>query len=174
MVASSYRPSVRGDSESAKSKSQSTESAFSGVLTPVSKLLESKGSDIYTIHPENLIHDAVKVLRDKRIGALLVTDDHENLVGILSERDIVRKMAELPGQTLPSEVRDLMTREVVTCGPEETIVGVLKTMTENRIRHLPVAKDGKLLGLVTIGDVVHHRMTELEFEAMRLKQLIVG
>jgi CBS domain-containing protein len=174
LVASSYRPSVRGDTQNNTSKSQSTDTALSGVLTPVSRLLAAKGNDVYSIGPGNTVHDAVKILREKRIGALLVIDENNKLTGILSERDIVRKMAEMPGKTLPSAVKDLMTKEVITCGPDETIVQVLKLMTEKRIRHIPVVQGDDLLGMITIGDVVHHRMAELEHEALRLKQLIVG
>jgi len=174
MVASSFRPPVRGDSTDQKSHSQSTETAFSGVLTPVSKLLERKGTDVFSVTPDQTIHDAVNLLRDKRIGAVPVVDESGRLVGILSERDIVRKMADMPGQTLPSRVGDTMTTTVSTCKPSDTIVEVLKLMTEKRFRHMPVMEGDHIRGIVTIGDVVHYRMAELEHEALRMKQLIVG
>ncbi|EEE35929.1 CBS domain protein [Rhodobacteraceae bacterium KLH11] len=114
------------------------------------------------------------ILRDKRIGAVVVTDQNGALQGILSERDIVRRMAETPGQTLPQSVADLMTSEVKTCAPDDLLNDVLKTMTDGRFRHMPVLSDGKLRGVITIGDVVHFRLKELEYEALKMKQMIVG
>ena len=104
----------------------------------------------------------------------MVTDQNGALQGILSERDIVRRMADTPGQTLPQSVEALMTREVQTCAPEDRLMDVLKTMTEGRFRHMPVLSDGRLCGVITIGDVVHFRLQELEYEALRMKQMIVG
>ena len=92
----------------------------------------------------------------------------------LSERDIVRKLAETPGQTLPQTVAENMTRDVVTCGTQDTLVEVLRSMSEGRFRHMPVVEAGMLKGMVTIGDVVNYRLNELEHEALQLKQLIVG
>lgn len=115
------------------------------------------------------------LLHEKRIGAVLVTDQNGSMVGILSERDIVRRMAETPGQTLPQKVEDLMTREVVTCRQSDPLIGVLRTMTDGRFRHMPVVSDdAQLEGIVTIGDVVQFRLNELEYETLRMKQMIVG
>ncbi|MEL6171245.1 MAG: CBS domain-containing protein, partial [Pseudomonadota bacterium] len=117
---------------------------------------------------------AVETLRDKRIGALLVVDSDGLLVGIISERDIVRKLAETPGKTLPQRVSDVMTRKVETCSPDDSLVDVLRRMTNGRFRHMPVMRGDTLVGMVTIGDVINYRLTELEHEALQLKQLIVG
>ncbi|MEM7194227.1 MAG: CBS domain-containing protein [Pseudomonadota bacterium] len=174
MAPFSFRAANKGDSKSESTYSQSAESALSVANTPVSALLENKSGEIFSVKPDATVNDAVMLLREKRIGALLVFDDAKALVGILSERDIVRKMADTPGRTLQQEVSDLMTHEVVTCGPNETLVTLLTQMTEKKFRHMPVVKDGAVLGVVTIGDVVRLRLKELEYEALRMKQLIVG
>lgn len=170
----SYRPPVRKDKESDRTFSQSSTSNLSGDNATVAKILSQKGGDIFSIGPGETLGRAVEVLRDRRIGALMVTDEGGSLVGILSERDIVRKLADTPGQTLPQLVQDIMTKEVKTCTPGETLISVLKQMTEGRFRHVPVVDDGKLAGIVTIGDVINFRLTELEHETLQLKQLIVG
>ncbi|MEM9793511.1 MAG: CBS domain-containing protein, partial [Pseudomonadota bacterium] len=154
--------------------SQSTKSNVGQDTATVRKLIEGKGGDVFSIRPQDTIATAVTHLRDKRIGALLVTDAAGELQGILSERDIVRKLAETPGQTLPQRVEDNMTREVETCGPDDALVMVLRQMTKGHFRHMPVVDNGKLCGMVTIGDVVQFRLSELEHEALQLKQMIVG
>ena len=170
----SYQAHLRGDVDTEKTVSQSSDSNVAKDTATVSKLLEGKGGDIISIRPQDTIAAAVTILRDKRIGALVVTDAGGALQGILSERDIVRKLAETPGQTLPQKVEDNMTREVMTCSPDENLVTVLRRMNEGRFRHLPVVDDGRLCGMVTIGDVVSYRLNELEYEALQLKQMIVG
>ena len=170
----SYQAPMRGDASTEKTVSQSSDSNVARDTATVSKLLEGKGGDVISIRPQDTIAAAVTILRDKRIGALVVTDAGGALQGILSERDIVRKLAETPGQTLPQKVEDNMTREVMTCAPDENLVTVLRRMNEGRFRHLPVVDDGRLCGMVTIGDVVSYRLNELEYEALQLKQMIVG
>ncbi len=174
MAPSSYQPPTRGDKASSATRSQSVESNLSHTNTTVAKLLEGKGDAVIAVRPNDTIHAVVDILRDKRIGAVVVTDQNGGLQGILSERDIVRRMADTPGQTLPQSVEDLMTRDVKTCAPEDTLNDVLKTMTEGRFRHMPVVSDSGLRGVITIGDVVHFRLKELEYEALRMKQMIVG
>ena len=174
MAPSSYQPPTRGDKGGTATRSQSIESNLSHTHTTVAKLLEGKGDAVFAVRPNDTIHSVVDILRDKHIGAVVVTDQNGGLQGILSERDIVRRMADTPGQTLPQSVDDLMTREVQTCTPEDPLMDVLKTMTEGRFRHMPVLSDGKLRGVITIGDVVHFRLQELEYEALRMKQMIVG
>jgi CBS domain-containing protein len=114
------------------------------------------------------------MLRDKRIGALLVTDANGHVQGILSERDIVRKLAETPGQTLPQKVEENMTRDLKVCALDDTLIDVLRRMRDGGFRHMPVVEDEDLCGILTIGDVVNYRLKELEQEALQLKQLIVG
>jgi len=170
----SYRAPIRKDEQSDRTFSQSQTSNFLSDKATVATILKQKGSDSFSIGPDDTIRQAVEALRDRRIGALLVTDPQGALVGILSERDIVRKLAETPGQTLPQQVKDVMTSKVQTCAPDEPLTEVLKRMTAGRFRHMPVLDGGKLAGMVTIGDVVNFRLTEAEHEALQLKQLIVG
>ena len=174
MAPSSYQPPTRGDKADSTTYSQTTESNLAQSTTTVSKVLEQKGSDIVAVRPQVTIAKVVEVLRDKRIGAVLVTDAQGALVGILSERDIVRRMADTPGQTLPQSVEELMTVDVQTCAPEEALTAVLKRMSEGRFRHLPVVDNTGLCGIITIGDVVTFRLKEVEYEALRMKQMIVG
>lgn len=174
MAPTSYQPPTRGDAEAHSTYSQSASSALKMRETPVSKVLAGKGGEIFTITPDSTIHDAVLLLREKHIGALIVTDASRNLLGVLSERDIVRKMADIPGRTLQQRVDALMTKDVVTCSPEDGLEKVLTTMTKKRFRHLPVVENGRLLGMITIGDVVHFRLKELEYEALKMRQMIVG
>ncbi len=169
----SYRPPVRGDAK-VKTVSQSKDSNLSGEGATVQMLLDQKGASVFSIKPEETLGRAVEELRDRRIGALMVTDDAGNLSGILSERDIVRKLAETPGRTLPQHVEDVMTRQVEVCGTDESLVSVLRRMSRGKFRHMPVVDRDRLIGLVTVGDVVNFRLQELEHEALQLKQLIVG
>ncbi|MCE8514383.1 CBS domain-containing protein [Ruegeria pomeroyi] len=174
MAPSSYQAPTRGDKADKTTYSQSASSNLAQSQSTVADLLGGKGDAVFSVRPGDTIGQVVNVLKDKRIGAVLVTDQNGALVGILSERDIVRRMADTPGQTLPQQVEGLMTREVQTCAPDETLNAVLKRMTEGRFRHLPVLRDGKLCGMVTIGDVVNFRLRELEYEALKMKQMIVG
>lgn len=174
MAPSSYQSPSRGDKADKTTYSQSTESNLSYAQTTVAKLLGGKGDAVFSVRPNDTIHSVVNTLKDKRIGAVVVTDQNGALQGILSERDIVRRMADTPGQTLPQAVEELMTKDVKSCTPDDLLNDVLKTMTEGRFRHMPVLKDGNLCGVITIGDVVHFRLKELEYEALRMKQMIVG
>ena len=141
----------------------------------VQQILKSKGAvGVITVTPGTSVEAAAAVLSEKRIGSVVVSVDGKSCAGILSERDIVRRMAETPGQTLPQSVGDLMTRDVQTCDPNDRLIDVLKRMSEGRFRHMPVVASGHLCGIVTIGDVVQFRLKELEYEALRMKQMIVG
>lgn len=168
----SYQSPMRQDRDASKTKSQTV--ALSDTNATVSDILSSKGGTVFSVHPDATLRDAVVELRDRRVGALVVTDEAGALVGILSERDIVRKLADTPGQTLPQKVSGVMTSKVVTCAPQDALISVLKQMSAGRFRHMPVVDDGKTVGMVTIGDVINHRLTQLEQEALQLKQLIVG
>lgn len=169
----SYQAPARGD-KAEKTVSQSVSSNVKTEATQVRHVLAGKSGDIITILADDTIATAVGILREKRIGALMVVDGSGKLVGILSERDIVRKLAETPGQTLPQTVGENMTRDVVVCTPDDVLVDVLKRMSEGRFRHMPVLAQDALVGMVTIGDVVNFRLREVEHEALQLKQLIVG
>ncbi|MBF9041855.1 CBS domain-containing protein [Rhodobacterales bacterium HKCCE4037] len=170
----SYRPPVRKDDEKQRTSSQSVSTNTSASNALVKEVLDGKDGTVYSIRPQQTLHEAVEKLRDHRIGALVVTDANGGLVGILSERDIVRKLADTPGQTLPQKVEDVMTREVETCTASDPLVTVLTRMTKGRFRHMPVVDGPTLIGLITIGDAVHFRLNQLELEALQIKQLIVG
>ncbi len=170
----SYQSPTRGDKANAKTVSQSTQTNLSAKDATVQSILDQKGSAVISIRPQDTIAHTVEILRDNHIGAVVVTDATGALKGILSERDIVRKLADTPGQTLPQSVQDVMTKDVQTCAPTDTLVSALQTMTKGRFRHMPVADDSGLIGMITIGDVVNYRLMTLEHEALQLKQLIVG
>ncbi|QEW24151.1 Arabinose 5-phosphate isomerase KdsD (plasmid) [Marinibacterium anthonyi] len=174
----SYTPKTRDsarDSEGhEKTSSQSLQTNLSVSQLTVGHVLASKGDDLFWIGPEDTVGKAVEVLRDKRIGALLVKNPQGELVGILSERDIVRRLADTPGRTLPQTVAELMSTKVQTASPGESLVSVLRRMTDGRFRHMPVLDAGQLVGMITIGDAVSFRLQALEYEALQLKQLIVG
>ncbi len=174
MAPNSYQAPMRGDKTDKRTVSQSTETNLSPTTSTVAHILERKGPGVFSVSPDDTVKTAVEALRDKRIGALLVTDGSGEMVGILSERDIVRKLAETPGQTLPQKVDGLMTRDVTTCTPSDHLVTVLTKMSEGRFRHMPVLEDGQLRGMISIGDVVNYRLNELEYEALKMKQMIVG
>lgn len=138
----------------------------------VKSILKGKGSDVVDIAPELTVLAATAVLCDHRIGAVLVRDAAKAIVGVLSERDIVRALANTGPEILKKKVSDLMTRQVVTCLPGDTVDHVMGLMTDKRIRHVPVLEGGKLLGIVSIGDVVKHKIAEAEMEAQALKKYI--
>ncbi|MEM9630398.1 MAG: CBS domain-containing protein [Pseudomonadota bacterium] len=171
---SSYQAPSRKDKMHETTHSQTSKSNTSSETATVRKILEKKGTDVFALRPQNTLHEAVVMLKEKRIGALLVKDADGKLLGILSERDIVRRLAETPGQTLPQRVEDIMTTSVETCEPDDLLISVLRKMTDGRFRHMPVMEDGAIAGMVTIGDLVNYRLNELEYESLKLKQLIVG
>jgi CBS domain-containing protein len=140
----------------------------------VEAIIKSKGAKVVTVTPETTVSEAAKILKRARIGAVVVSSDGSDVLGILSERDIVNTMAEPTKRSglLEKPVSALMTREVLTCEPEDTIQKCMALMTDRRVRHLPVVNDEKMIGLVSIGDVVKNRLEELEIEAGFLRELI--
>lgn len=170
----SYTPKTRGAMAHEHSHSQTVETNMSATQATVGDVLAQKGVEIFSIRPQDTVSHAVQMMRDKRIGVVLVKDAQGALVGILSERDIVRQLANTPGKTLPQIVADLMTQKVETATPDESLVSVLRRMTDGRFRHMPVFDGETLIGLISIGDVVNYRLAALEYEALQLKQLIVG
>lgn len=138
----------------------------------VTSILKTKGRDVFSVGPDLSVLAVTKILREKRIGAVLVCDGAGALLGVFSERDIVRALATEGMDILGKEVRTLMTREVVTCRPTDTVDWVMALMTERRVRHIPVLENGALVGLVSIGDVVKNRIAETEMEAEALKSYI--
>ncbi|TQV83902.1 CBS domain-containing protein [Denitrobaculum tricleocarpae] len=142
----------------------------------VKALLKGKGGsgEVSTIRSDITIDAAVRVLKEKRIGALVVCDDGKTIAGILSERDVVRGLADHGAVLMQMPVASLMTSTVKTTHPREKVDDVMSEMTQSRIRHLPVVQDGAICGLVSIGDVVKYRMKELESETSVLRDFIVG
>ncbi len=140
--------------------------------TLVSQILAAKGRDVATISQERTVADAVALLRERRIGALVVTSIDQPLAGILSERDVVRALAERGAATLESTVADLMSAEVVTCTEETSVGDLMELMTTQRIRHVPVVDEGRVVGMVSIGDVVKARLDHLEGERRELLEYV--
>jgi CBS domain-containing protein len=134
----------------------------------VSNLLATKGHEVATISQERSVSDAVQMLKERRIGALIVTGADAPLAGILSERDVVRALAELGAAALDLKVADLMSSEVTTCDESTSVTDLMGLMTAKRIRHVPVVHEGQLVGMVSIGDVVKARFDELEHEKQDL------
>ena len=140
----------------------------------VETILNGKGRDVLTVAPNATILEASRVLRSKRIGALVVSSDGADVLGIISERDIVEAFAEHGAGLTDMQVEQLMTREVKTCVPTDTGRDLLETMTEGRFRHLPVLEDGVLSGIVSIGDAVKSRLDEITREAEAMRGYIAG
>jgi CBS domain-containing protein len=139
----------------------------------VGQILAMKGSKVVTTRPDATIAEVVKLLRREKIGAVVVTEAGA-LCGIISERDVARGLADHGAELLEMKVGQLMTREVVTCAPEDTVDHLRETMTRGRFRHLPVLRDREMVGIVSIGDVVKHRLDELEAETHQLQDYIAG
>ena len=138
----------------------------------VETILAGKGRDVLTIAPDAVIADAVRLLGAKGVGAVVVSADGKKVAGILSERDIVRGLAEHGGALLDRRIDDFMTRDVETCSGRDTDQEVLALMTERRFRHVPVVEDGELVGIVSIGDVVKSRLDGIASEAEAMRDYI--
>lgn len=138
----------------------------------VKAILEAKGHEVATVGPNALLAEAVQLLAERRIGALVVTNGDNRIVGILSERDIVRCLAAQGASALDESVKAAMTPKVNICNEHHTVNEVMEIMTRGRFRHLPVEKDGQLDGIVSIGDVVKRRIEDAEREAEEIKQYI--
>ena len=134
----------------------------------VSNLLATKGHEVATISQERSVSDAVQMLKERKIGALIVTGTDAPLAGIFSERDVVRALAESGAAALDLKVTDLMSAEVTTCDESTSVTDLMGLMTAKRIRHVPVVHEGQLVGMVSIGDVVKARFDELEHEKQDL------
>ncbi|HEX7555511.1 MAG TPA: CBS domain-containing protein, partial [Leptolinea sp.] len=136
-------------------------------MVTVKDLLKTKGSDVWSVSPDMTMIDTLKFLADKDIGALMVTKDGE-MIGIVSERDFVRSIAKTGQVLLHSTVDHYMVREVFTVTHDQTIEQCMQIMTEKHIRHLPVLEDGKLIGVISIGDVVREMISNKEFTINQL------
>ncbi|APH71949.1 CBS domain-containing protein [Aquibium oceanicum] len=138
----------------------------------VKNILAEKGSEVVTIAPDSSLAEAVSLLADKRIGAVVVTKGEGRIAGILSERDIVRMLGAEGPSMLQKPLSSAMTSKVKVCHEDNTINQVMEIMTAGRFRHLPVERDGKLVGIISIGDVVKKRIEEVEHEAQEIRNYI--
>jgi CBS domain-containing protein len=138
----------------------------------VKNILADKRGNVVTIEPTADLTAAVKLLAEQRIGAVVILGADQRIVGILSERDIVRALAEHGPTALNKPVGQVMTRDVKTCTEDDTIEGLMGRMTAGKFRHMPVVQQGKLLDIVSIGDVVKNRVEEIEHEAAALRDYI--
>jgi CBS domain-containing protein len=139
----------------------------------VKAILAQKGGDVVTIEPAATLAAATKLLAERRIGAVLILGLEGRVAGILSERDIVRVLAERGAAALNERVDQVMTRRVFTCSESDTVAQVMEQMTAGKFRHVPVIEQGKLAGIISIGDVVKHRLHEIESESNALREYIL-
>lgn len=140
----------------------------------VDTILQSKGVAVHTLPRTGTLADAVALLNAHNIGAVVITDDNKRIVGILSERDIVRQLGKNPSGALSLSIADCMTKGVVTAERTTTIDEVMEAMTQRRIRHMPIAENGVLVGIISIGDVVKLKIAEVEHEAEALREYIAS
>ena len=138
----------------------------------VKAILSAKGGNVFTIEPTATVGAAAKFLAVRRIGALVVTGPEQRVVGIVSERDIVHVIAARGEHALEVPLTEIMTRKVVTCAPSDTISSIMELMTAGKFRHVPVVEQGRLTGIISIGDVVKHRLMEMEREQNALRDYI--
>ena len=138
----------------------------------VSNLLEGKGTMVVTVTKEATVGDVVADLAHHRVGALVVSPDGVHIQGIVSERDIVKRLSVLHTELLDEPVSAIMSTEVRTCSPDDDVESIMNLMTKHRFRHVPVVEDGRLVGIVSIGDVVKSRIEELEKDRNELMEYI--
>jgi CBS domain-containing protein len=140
----------------------------------VAEILRSKGSEVKTVKPTETALQFSARLCANQIGAMVVTENGTSIMGIISERDLAYAVATFGSRLPTTTVSDLMTKTVVVCSPEDSITEVMKLMTQQRIRHLPVTSGGQLVGIVSIGDVLKHRLGELQLEANVLRDYAIA
>jgi len=140
----------------------------------ITDVLRRKGNSVVTITPTHTVRELLAMLSEHRVGALVVSADGTGVDGIVSERDIVRRLHSDGDGVLERPVGEIMTSSVRTCEPDDTIEDLMSAMTEHRFRHVPVVVDGRLAGIVSIGDVVKHRLDELQAERDQLTAYITG
>jgi CBS domain-containing protein len=138
----------------------------------VAAILKDKGSDVVRVAPDMRIQDMVKLLAEKRIGSVLVTDKEGRVAGLASERDVIYGIAEQGQGILERPVSEVMVRKIVVCNPQSHVNAVMASMTERRVRHLPVMDGDEVVGIVSIGDMVKARIAELEFESQAMREYI--
>jgi CBS domain-containing protein len=139
----------------------------------VSIILAGKGRDVVTVEPNATLKSAVALLAAKRIGAVLILGVDNRVAGILSERDIVRALAERGASALGEPVSQVMTRKVSICTEGETISAIMERMTDGKFRHVPVVDQGRIVGIVSIGDVVKQRLHEMKHDSVAMRDYIL-
>ncbi|MDF1610016.1 CBS domain-containing protein [Hoeflea sp. YIM 152468] len=140
----------------------------------VKQILDEKGRNVVTVNPSMGTGEAIRFLADNKIGAVIVLGTGGKIAGILSERDIVRALAAKGADALTKPISSIMTAKVTTCGESHSVNQVMELMTNGRFRHLPVEEGGKLVGIISIGDVVRRRIEDVEREAEEIKAYIAG
>ncbi|SHF30276.1 CBS domain-containing protein [Kaistia soli DSM 19436] len=138
----------------------------------VAAILAHKGRNVLTVSRDMSVAEVVALLAERRIGAVVVVDDVRHILGIVSERDVVRMLAHAGFEGLAANVASIMTAKVITCSDQDTINDVMERMTHGRFRHLPVVEDGRLAGIISIGDVVKARIEQVEREADEMRTYI--
>jgi len=138
----------------------------------VKAILSHKGRNVTTIEPTATLETAIATLAGERIGALVVLGAEQRVIGIVSERDVVRALSEQGAAAVKGPLSQVMTREVVTCSETDTVSAIMERMTTGKFRHIPVVEHGRLAGIVSIGDVVKHRLNEMEAESAALRDYI--
>ena len=139
----------------------------------VAEILKAKGRDVWTVSSDSTVYDALQEMADKNVGALLVVED-DKLVGVFSERDYARKVILHGKASKDTLVKEIMSTEMFWVRPDETVAGCMELMTNKRIRHLPVLDEGRLVGVISIGDVVKAVISEKEFAIQQLEQYITS
>jgi CBS domain-containing protein len=140
----------------------------------VATILEKKGHEVLTVRPDQTVGETARLLYEKKIGSVLALRPDGSIAGVVSERDIVRGIAKMGPAVLERPVTDIMTPKVVVCSPKDDMVNVMACMTDRRVRHLPVLDGDRLIGIISIGDVVKARMADLESESETLREYIAG
>ncbi|WP_420858794.1 CBS domain-containing protein [Marivivens marinus] len=141
----------------------------------VQQILKAKANaGILSVTPDSSVQDALKVMSDNRVGTVVVSKDGKSLDGILSERDVVREVGKRGAPVLEEPVSGIMTAKIITATEDQTALAILRVMTEKRFRHMPVMRDGEMVGLISIGDVVKGRLEELAMERNALEGMIMG
>lgn len=138
----------------------------------VATLLKAKGRAVATGDPSTTLQDIAVQLAEKRIGAIVIFDEHDGVVGIVSERDIVKAVAARGQEVLQLAASEVMTRDVVTCTEDRTVDELMGIMTKGRFRHVPVVENGSLVGIISIGDVVKHHIAEVEMEVSAMRDYL--
>jgi CBS domain-containing protein len=139
----------------------------------VSIILAGKGREVITIDPNARLSEAIRILAEKRIGAALILGPDRHIAGIISERDVVRTLAERGAAALDEPLSRTMTRKVETCNETDSVASIMERMTAGKFRHMPVVAQGRLVGVVSIGDIVKHRVHEMEHESTAMRDYIM-